>query len=98
MPEEVLQKTGAVSTETVTFMCQKVREKYKSDVGIGISGIAGPEGGTEDKPVGTVYIGVSNGLETRVKCFHFHGKRVQIIEKTSNMAYNMARKLILGME
>lgn len=97
VPEEVLIKTGAVSKETVTYMCQKVRDKYKSDIGIGISGIAGPGGGTEDKPVGTVYIGVSNGEETFVKCFHFHGKREQIIEKTSNQAYNMARKLMLGL-
>jgi nicotinamide-nucleotide amidase len=97
VPEEVLLKTGAVSRETVTFMCEKVRTKYKSDVGIGISGIAGPGGGTEDKPVGTVYIGVTDGESTFVKCFHFHGKREQIIEKTSNQAYNLARKLILNL-
>lgn len=97
VPEEILLKTGAVSKETVTYMCQNVRLKYNSDIGIGISGIAGPDGGTEDKPVGTVYIGISNGENTFVKCFHFHGQRTQIIEKTSNQAYDLARKMILGL-
>lgn len=96
VPEEVLLKTGAVSQETVEYMCEKVRVKFKSDIGMGISGIAGPDGGTDDKPVGTVYIGVSNGKETVVKCHHFHGDRIKIIQRTSNAAYNMARKLILG--
>jgi nicotinamide-nucleotide amidase len=96
VPEDVLLKTGAVSQETVEFMCTKVREKYNSDIGIGISGIAGPDGGTDDKPVGTVYVGVSDGTNTNVQCYHFHGERIKIIQRTSNAAYNMARKLVLG--
>jgi len=97
VPEHILLETGAVSQETVEFMCAKVRDKYKSDIGIGISGIAGPGGGTEDKPVGTVFVGVSNGTETWVKRYHFHGDRLKIIQRTSNVAYDMARKLILGL-
>lgn len=96
VPGEVLLKTGAVSKDTVEYMCTKVREKYRSDIGIGISGIAGPEGGTDDKPVGTVYVGVSDGINTHVQCYHFHGDRIKIIQRTSNAAYNMARKLVLG--
>jgi len=98
VPEDVLLEKGAVSEETVKYMCEKVRIKFRSDYGIGISGIAGPSGGTEEKPVGTVYIGVSDGIQTIIKRYLFHGDRQRVIERTSNAAYDMIRKLILAIE
>jgi len=96
VPAKVLLEKGAVSEETVKYMCEKVRVKFRSDYGIGISGIAGPSGGTEEKPVGTVYIGVSDGIQTIIKRYHFHGDRQRVIERTSNAAYDMIRRLMLA--
>jgi len=58
VPEDVLEKYGAVSQQTAVLMAQGVMVKSGSDIGVGITGIAGPTGGTEDKPVGTVYVAV----------------------------------------
>lgn len=76
--EETLEKHGAVSVETAYEMCTGICRHTGAEVGIGITGIAGPGGGTLQKPVGTVCIGVCVNGETEVKCCHFDGDRAAV--------------------
>src|SRR5581483_8834593 len=64
VPESVLETEGAVSEATARAMATGVRARMRADVGIGITGIAGPSGATPTKPVGLVYIGVATPMET----------------------------------
>lgn len=72
--EETLDKYGAVSTETAREMAEGIRRLSKADYGISTTGIAGPSGGTPDKPVGTVCIGISSEKGTYAQCFVFDGE------------------------
>jgi PncC family amidohydrolase len=75
---ESLARFGAVSAETASEMAQGVQRRLRSDVAIAITGIAGPTGGSVDKPVGTVYIAVARGKGIRVERFQFKGTRKRI--------------------
>lgn len=88
---EIMNKLGAVSEEVVVQMSKAVREKLKTDIGISISGIAGPGGGTEEKPVGTVWISYSDKHKTVAKKFNFSKDRVLNIKYSAYMALNMLR-------
>lgn len=72
----ILENFGAVSRETVSEMAEGVREKMSTDIGIAVSGIAGPEGGSKEKPVGTVYIGLSTPTGTDTFKLKLKGDRV----------------------
>lgn len=72
--EETLDKYGAVSTETAREMAEGIRRLSKADYGISTTGIAGPSGGTPDKPVGTVCIGISSEKGTYAQRFVFDGE------------------------
>jgi nicotinamide-nucleotide amidase len=78
IPAIVIKNYGAVSKEVALLMANNVRRLAKSDFGIGITGIAGPSGGTPQKPVGTVFIGISNKTITICKKFSFKGSRSSI--------------------
>ena len=91
---ETLWQHGAVSKETVTEMVEGALENFKSDYAIAVTGIAGPDGGLPDKPVGTVWIGVANAEKTFVKKFLFGNKRQQNIERTAIAALNMLNILL----
>ncbi len=67
VPEETLKQYGAVSPQTARLMAQGVRERSGSDIGVGITGIAGPDGGTPEKPVGLVYLALCDGKDTWVR-------------------------------
>ncbi len=81
-----LKNYGAVSVEVAKEMARGVRKRLRSDIGIGITGIAGPSGGTKRRPVGLVYISVSNRKHVFVKRFLFKGNREQIRKKTCREA------------
>ena len=85
---------GAVSKETVTEMLQGALQNFGTNYAIACSGIAGPGGGTEEKPVGTVWIGVANHQEIYVKKYSFGNKRQQNIERTAAFALMMLYKLM----
>lgn len=89
---ETLEKYGAVSSECVAEMAEGIRRITGSDYSVATSGIAGPGGGTEDKPAGTVWIGVSSqkGTETYRMCFK--GDRKRNIERFSSFALDYLRK------
>ena len=80
---------GAVSEETACAMAEGVRLLMGADIGISATGIAGPGGGTPEKPVGTVYIGISTPDGTEAKRFSFTGDRERIRLLTSSHALRM---------
>jgi len=87
----LLEKYGAVSTQIAKSMAKNVRMLANSDIGVSITGIAGPGGGTNKKPVGLVHIGLSTATKTIAKEYHFTGDRKTIKFRTSQAALNMLR-------
>ena len=77
VPERIISKYGAVSQYVAKAMAIGIRNKSNADIGLSTTGIAGPTGGTKEKPVGLVYIGVSTKEDTIVKKFQFGGNRTQ---------------------
>ncbi|MGZ4158969.1 MAG: nicotinamide-nucleotide amidohydrolase family protein, partial [Bacteroidia bacterium] len=92
VPHEVILKHGAVSKPVVEQMAKAIREKYKTDYSIAASGIAGPDGGTEEKPVGTVWVAIATPEKVISEKFLFGNHRERNIQKTANAALNMLRK------
>ncbi len=91
VPKSILEEHGAVSEPVVQLLAKNVRTKFNTDVGISISGIAGPSGGSEEKPVGTVWICYSDEKKTVSKKFNFTKDRMLNIQFTSIAALNMIR-------
>jgi nicotinamide-nucleotide amidase len=85
---------GAVSEETATEMVQGALLKFKSDYAIAVTGIAGPDGGTAEKPVGTVWIAVASQQKLAVRKFTFGNKRQQNIERSATAALGMLNNLL----
>jgi nicotinamide-nucleotide amidase len=77
VPPGMLAQFGAVSEQTVLEMARGVRSLLRADIGLSVSGIAGPGGGTPEKPVGTVWIGLSMQNGEQARLFHFRGARLQ---------------------
>jgi nicotinamide-nucleotide amidase len=94
--EDILRNNGAVSEECVMQMAQAVRLKMNTTFGISCSGIAGPDGGTNDKPLGTVWIAIASEKETLAQVFNFGDNRERTIHRTGLMAMDMLRKKILN--
>ncbi len=90
--KEMLETHGAVSQPVVEQMAKDIREKYKTDYSIAASGIAGPGGGTDEKPVGTVWIAIATPEKVFSEKFLFGNNRERNIQKTANAALNMLRK------
>ncbi len=90
-----IEKYGAVSEQTAKEMAKGVVDETGSDVGIATTGIAGPDGGTEEKPVGLVYIACCVGKNVKVKECHFSGTREQIRKRSVTAALNLLRICIL---
>ncbi len=86
----VLERHGAVSAECVEQMCEGSAKQACADIAIAISGIAGPTGGTEQKPVGTVYIGACFNDSVTVELFHFEGSRQEVRLSAVYEAFRMA--------
>ena len=93
--KETLDTVGAVSEETVLQMAAGVKNKLNTDYSIATSGVAGPDGGTEAKPIGTVWIAVSGPTDTFAKKYNFKGNRELIIERSARMGLMMLHKLLL---
>jgi nicotinamide-nucleotide amidase len=92
---DTIKTVGAVSEETAKEMVKGVIQRLKSDYALATSGIMGPDGGSEQKPVGTVWIAVGNHKKTEAQQFHFRFDRLRNIEQTAHTALNLLRKFIL---
>jgi nicotinamide-nucleotide amidase len=94
----LLQDQGAVSEAVARAMSEGARRAAQADVGLGITGIAGPEGGTPDKPVGLVFLAVAGTAGARVRRAHFPGDRERIRLQACQAGLEMLRRGLLGLE
>ena len=92
--KKTLKKHGAVAKKTAKEMCYGVAKAAKADVGVGITGIAGPDGGTKEKPVGLVYIGCYYNKNIVVKPFYFKGTRLEVRKQAVSEAMKMVYKML----
>ena len=93
---ETLMQYGAVSPQTAEEMARKVAEAAGADAALSVTGIAGPGGGTKDKPVGLVYVGCYVKGHVRVEEFHFTGNRDKNREYTVARALTLLREELIG--
>lgn len=95
MPEELIVKHGAVSPQVARAILERVGKRASANIGVGITGIAGPTGATKEKPVGLVYIAVAVDGVAEVKECRFRGSMVDIKNFSTNTALNMVRLKLL---
>lgn len=94
--KSTLKKYGAVSEKCAKEMAKGVRKAAEADVGLSITGIAGPLGGTPEKPVGTVFMGCCYKGKTVIREFHFEGDRSEIREQSVISALELLWKCVAG--
>jgi len=95
VPEGMIRRCGAVSADTAKEMAMGVARVLKADIGLSVTGVAGPSGGTEEKPVGLVYIGVALEGKPEVKRLFLLGERDKIKEQSAYFALDMVRRKVL---
>ena len=95
VPAEMIEKHGVVSQEVVESMAIGVRDLMEADFGVATTGVAGPSGGSEENPVGTVWIGVASATGVVSKRFNFGKDRENVINRATIAAYEMLRENIL---
>jgi nicotinamide-nucleotide amidase len=95
VPAEVLERYGAVSAETAAAMAAGARQRLGADVAVAVTGIAGPDGGTAEKPVGLVYLHASGPDGSRSADFVFPGDRESIRRRAAATALHLVRRLLL---
>ena len=95
IPPQMIETHGAVSKEVAVALAQNIRELCNADIGVGVTGIAGPGGGTEDKPVGLVYVAVTNGSKHEVVQRRFFGDRERVRRWASQLALDMVRRMLM---
>lgn len=95
VPRKVLEDYGAVSGECAEWMAKNIRISSGADLGLSVTGIAGPTGGTDEKPVGTVFMGISTSKETVAKGFKFSGSREGIKIMASEYALDWVRRYLI---
>ncbi|MFN2572024.1 MAG: CinA family protein, partial [Gemmatimonadales bacterium] len=96
VPPELLARHGAVSEEVVRAMAEGVRRQFVVEASLAITGIAGPGGGTPQKPVGTVWVAARAGSGTRVAQRTFPGDRAEIRARAAQAALDLLRRLNAG--
>ncbi len=95
VPAELLQKHGAVSAEVAEALARGVRNSLRSSIGLSITGIAGPGGGSPEKPVGLVYTAISDGEHTESRHRIMPGDRESMRERTTYLALSWLRRFLL---
>jgi nicotinamide-nucleotide amidase len=94
VPHDVLREHGAVSAEAAAAMAEGARTRLGADVAVAVTGIAGPGGGTPEKPVGLVFISVASSQGTQVERFELPGDRESVRARTTALALHMLRRLL----
>ncbi len=97
VPEAFLERDGAVSESVACAMAEGVRKKLGADVGLSTTGIAGPGGGTPEKPVGLVWIGLATAEGAVARCFQFFNDRTMNKELSATAALDFVRRTLLGL-
>ena len=95
IPKDLITKYGAVSEIVVHSMAKKSLEIVNADVSIAVTGIAGPTGGSIDKPVGLVWVGIGTKEKIITKKYQFNGNRLEIRQKTTQESLKLANNVIL---
>ncbi len=90
-----LERYGAVSRETALEMAQGIKRQAAADIGLSVTGIAGPTGGSAEKPVGTVWVGIAHREQSDARLFRFQGDRERVILGASQAALNWLRTALL---
>ena len=93
--KSTLNRFGAVSSETAIEMAQGIRKKIGVSIGMSVTGIAGPAGGSSEIPVGTVWIGMAQSQGDEARHFHFQGDRERVIQGASQAALHWLRKVLI---
>ena len=96
--EETLSQYGAVSKQTAAEMAEGIREKLATDIAVSVTGIAGPDGGTPEKPVGLVFVALASKDGTVIKQLNLWGSRNRIRNVTALHVFDMIRRHVLGLE
>ncbi len=95
VPPLMIEAHGAVSKEVAIALADNIRELCNADIGVGVTGIAGPGGGTDEKPVGLVYVAVSNGHKREVVQRRFFGDRERVRRWASQQALDLVRRMLI---
>jgi nicotinamide-nucleotide amidase len=95
VPPAIIAEHGAVSEPVASALAHGIRRRLGATIGVGITGIAGPGGGTPQKPVGTVALAVANHEDTVVRTAQFTGSRTMIKHYASQTALDMVRRMVL---
>ncbi len=98
VPESLLAEHGAVSEPVVRAMAEGVRERFRADLGLSVSGISGPDGGTPEKPLGLVFLALARGEATHVDHFVFPIERSRHRTLAAQVALDWVRRSLLGLE
>jgi nicotinamide-nucleotide amidase len=96
VPEAVIAREGAVSEAVARAMAEGVRARAGVDLGVGVTGVAGPGGGSETKPVGTVVVAAAIEGRTVVRTWRFAGARGLVKFQASQAALDLARRVLAG--
>lgn len=96
--QETLERVGAVSEETAGEMAAGARRALEADLGLAVTGVAGPEGGTPEKPIGTVCIGLTDGRVVHTKRYQLWGNREWVKLLSSQVALDWVRRFLLGLD
>jgi nicotinamide-nucleotide amidase len=92
VPASLIAEHGAVSEEVAKALAQGIRQRTGATLGLGVTGVAGPTGGTEEKPVGLVYVALSDAQKTECVERTFRGDRARVREWATQQALDMIRR------
>ena len=95
VPPLMIEAHGAVSKEVALALAENIRDICNADIGLGITGVAGPGGGTEEKPVGLVYIAVTNGQKHEVVERRFLGDRERVRRWAAQQGLDLVRRIMM---
>ncbi|MEW6087224.1 MAG: CinA family protein [bacterium] len=95
VPVDILREFGAVSSQTATAMAKRAKKMAVTNVGLGITGIAGPDGGTKEKPAGLVYIAVVTDDKIVCKEYHFDGQRQDVKNQAAQKSMELLHEILL---